>query len=109
MLRDGGVIHRLRVNNWPYLEQYETKSSIVGVDLRAVAPLLVLLLSSVMVSVVVLLLERGNFILCSRRLKSRTRWERIASRQQCAFHGATPSTYSSSVVGKTEPIARVFR
>jgi hypothetical protein len=108
MLRDGGVLYRLHVKNWPYLEHYETKSSIVGVDLRAVAPLLVLMLSSVVVSVVVLLIEKGNFTLCRRRLRSRTRWERIASRQRSVFHSATPSVHPSSVAGKTGPIARIF-
>jgi hypothetical protein len=109
MLRDGGVIHRLRVKNWPFLEQYETKSSIIGVDLRAVAPLLFLLLSSVVVSVVVLLIEKGNFILCGRRLRSRTRWERNASRQRSVLRGATPSTHPPSVAGKTGAIARIFQ
>jgi hypothetical protein len=109
MLRDGGVIHRLRVRNWPFLERYETKSSIIGVDLRAVAPLLGLLLSSVVVSVVVLLVERGNFILWRRRLRSRTRWERNVSRQRSVIRGATPSTDPPSVAGKTGPIARIFQ
>ncbi|PNF31848.1 hypothetical protein B7P43_G08911 [Cryptotermes secundus] len=109
MLRDGGVIHRLRVSNWPYLEQYETKSSIVGVDLRAVAPLLFLMVSSVVVSVVVLFMEKGNLILWRRRLRSRTRSERIASRQRSVLHGTTPSARPSSVYGKTGHIARILR
>jgi hypothetical protein len=108
MLRDGGVIHRLRVSNWPYLEHYDTKSSIVGVDLRAVAPLLVLMLSSLVLSVAVLLIEKGNYTFWRRRLRSRTRWERIASRQRSVFHGATPSA-SPSVPGKTGSIVRIFR
>jgi hypothetical protein len=82
MLRDGGVIHRLRLNNWPYLGQDEVKSTTVGVDLRAVAPLLVLLSSSVVVSIVVLTLERGKFTFCSSDTRNKTRRERNISRQR---------------------------
>jgi len=82
MLRDGGVIHRLRLNNWPYLGQDAVKSTTVGVDLRAVAPLLVLLSSSVVVSIVVLMLERGKFTFCSSHTLNGTRRERNISRQR---------------------------
>jgi hypothetical protein len=90
MLRDGGVIHRLQVTNWPFPEQYEPQSSIVGVDLSSVAPLLLLLASSVVVSAAVLLAERGHFALWRARLGGRTRWERIASRQRSVLCAAKP-------------------
>lgn len=82
MLRDGGVIHRLRLNNWPYLGQDSVKSTTVGVDLRAVAPLLVLLSSSVVVSIVVLVLERGKFTFCSNHTLNKTRRDRNIFRQR---------------------------
>jgi hypothetical protein len=111
MLRDGGVIHRLRTINWPFPEQYETKSSIIGVDLSSVAPLLLLLLSSVVVSIAVLLAEKGNFALWRTRLSGRTRWERIASRQRSVLRAAKPSKFPQAI-GKTRPTgptARIFR
>jgi hypothetical protein len=105
MMRDGGVVHRLRLKNWPYLGQDVVKNAIVGVDLKAVAPLLVLLSSSVMVSVGVLLLERGKFF-CSRRTLRRTRWQRNICRQLSA---APPKlTHSDSSTGKIQSAARTF-
>ena len=91
MLRDGGVIHRLRLNNWPYLVQDKVKSTTVGVDLRAVAPLLVLLSSSVVVSIVVLTLERGKFTFCSSCTQNKNRRERNISRQRSVFKAAALS------------------
>jgi hypothetical protein len=101
MVIDGGVMHRLRLRNWPFLQQYETKSSIVGVDLSSVAPLLVLLLTSVLVSVAVLLVERGSFVLWRRRLRTASRWERIASRQRSVLHATTPSRWPLHVAVET--------
>jgi hypothetical protein len=90
MLRDGGVVHRLRIKYWPYLGHDPTVSATVGVDLKAVTPLLVLLTSSVVVSVVVLFLERGRFWLRKRRSQGRSRWERNASRRKSALKLAVP-------------------
>jgi hypothetical protein len=90
MLRDGGVVHRLRIKYWPYLGHDPTASATVGVDLKAVTPLLVLLASSVVVSVVVLFLERGRFWLRKRRSQGRSRWERNASRRKSALKLVVP-------------------
>ncbi|XP_021913231.1 glutamate receptor ionotropic, delta-2-like [Zootermopsis nevadensis] len=90
MLRDGGVIYRLRTDSWPYLGQDMTKSTTVGVDLKAVAPLLALLSASTVMSVVILFLERGRFSVSDRRSRGRTRRERNASRQQMVIMHAAP-------------------
>ena len=91
MLRDGGIVHRLRLNNWPYLGQDTVKATTVGVDLRAVAPLLVLLSSSVVVSIVVLTFERGKFAFCNKSSQNATRRERNIYRQRSVFKATTPS------------------
>ena len=105
------MIHRLRLKNWPYLGQDVVKNAIVGVDLKAVAPLLVLLSSSVMVSVGVLLLERGKFSFCSRRTLRRTRWQRNISRQLSALQAGAPPrlTHSDSSTVKIQSAARTFQ
>jgi hypothetical protein len=111
MLRDGGVIHRLRLNNWPYLGQDEVKSTTVGVDLRAVAPLLVLLSSSVVVSIVVMTLERGKFTFCSSRTQNQTRRERNIFRQRSVLKAAALSKPTRSVfdIRKTQSTAYGFQ
>ena len=111
MLRDGGVIHRLRLNNWPYLGQDEVKSTTVGVDLRAVAPLLVLLSSSVVVSIVVMTLERGKFTFCSSGTQNQTRRERNISRQRSVLKAAALSKPTRSVfdIRKTQSTAYGFQ
>jgi hypothetical protein len=111
MLRDSGVMHRLRLNNWPYLGQDQVKSTTVGVDLRAVAPLLVLLSSSVVVSIVVLMLERGKFTFCSSGTQNTTRRERNISRQRSVFKTAALSKPTSPVfdIRKTQSTAYGFR
>ncbi|KAJ4428518.1 hypothetical protein ANN_24560 [Periplaneta americana] len=83
MLRDGGIIHRLRIQNWPFLGQNAVKTSMVGVDLKAVAPLLALLASSVVVSVTILLVENGKFSYSNRHVKNaKTRLQRNMLRIQ---------------------------
>lgn len=111
MLRDGGVIHRLRLNNWPYLGQDEVKSTTVGVDLRAVAPLLVLLSSSVVVSIVVLTLERGKITFCSSGTQNTTRRERNICRQRSAFKTSALSKPTCPVfdIRKTQSTAYGFQ
>lgn len=111
MLRDGGVIHRLRLNNWPYLGQDKVKSTTLGVDLRAIAPLLILLSSSVVVSVVVLTLERGKFTFFSSRTPNKTRRDRNISRQRSVFKAAALSKSTCPVfdICKTQPTAYGFQ
>lgn len=111
MLRDGGVIHRLRLNIWPYLGQDAVKSTTVGVDLRAVAPLLVLLSSSVVVSIVFLTLERGKFTFCSSGTRNKTRRERNISRQRSVFKAEALSKSTCPVfdIRKTQSTACGFQ
>ena len=111
MLRDGGVIQRLRLNNWPYLGQDQVKSTTVGVDLRAVAPLLVLLSSSVVVSIVVLMLERGKFTFCSSGTQNTTRRERNISRQRSVLKASALSKCTCPVfdIRKTQSTAYGFQ
>ncbi|KAJ9573684.1 hypothetical protein L9F63_008954 [Diploptera punctata] len=84
MLRDGGVLQRLKIINWIPLGETTTQGALISVDLSAVAPLLILLTSSVIVSVAVLLAERGKFVLSEKKSNSsffrRSRKERFISR-----------------------------
>ncbi|PSN40369.1 Ionotropic receptor 124 [Blattella germanica] len=84
-LRDGGILHKLRIDNWSFLSESATKSSLVSVDLEAIAPLLILLTSSVVVSIAVMFLERGKSALSNRdsdSSKKKSRWERNSLRLQ---------------------------
>jgi len=112
MLRDGGVIHRLRLNNWSYLGQDAVKSTTVGVDLRAVAPLLVLLSSSLVVSIVVLMLERGKSTFCSSsHTQNKTRRDRNITRQRSVCKAEARSNPMCPVfdIRKTQSTAYGFQ
>ena len=84
MLRDGGILERLRIRNWIPLSDTAAKNTLVSVDLSAVAPLLLLLTTSVVVSILVLIAERGKHAIHHRRaralFRSKSRIERMTLR-----------------------------
>nr|QVD39392.1 Glutamate receptor, ionotropic [Schistocerca gregaria] len=58
LLRDAGVLQRLRMYEWPKEDTSTVKSSLTSVSLRSVTPVLLLLASSAVVAVGTLLVER---------------------------------------------------